>query len=180
MPPPVTYPNPTLGGRTLQQAIHYVRQRYPNVDATDAAIIAQFAELTDIPADLKAKLNALVEALHSNKAGFGSSALKNILNEMEDWGFEYDPSVEPRPDEPPPIGEPPPVVEPPPEGTPVGGGIDQARLDLDAAIAAGQLKMAQKGLGFSLLDYATGVQRDPFSIVPALQYYGAAGGGTMA
>ena len=187
MPPPVTYPNPTLGGRTLQQAIDYVRQRYPNVDATDAAIIAQFAELTDIPADLKAKLNALVEALHGNKAGLGSTGLKNILREMEDWGFEYDPGVETPPPVQPPIDGPGPLPGPqpndpvpPPGGTNVGGGSEQADFLLRAAELAQQMKIAQKGLGFSLLDYATGVQRDPFSIVPALQYYGGAGGGTMA
>lgn len=43
-----------------------------------------------------------------------------------------------------------------------------------------QMELGRRELGAGLLETLLDIQRDPFSIVPALQTYGAAGGGTMA
>jgi len=95
----------------------------------------------------------------------------------------------------------------------VGGGIEQAELELQAlelaqrvalersrqqqaweiarrqglqewglteADLASREMQARRSLGFDMLDYVTETMRDPFSIVPALQMYGAAGGGPLS
>ena len=101
---------------------------------------------------------------------------------------------------PPPSGPLP--AAPPVPGLPgpllVGGGQEQAQQALDAARLAIEARDAQQrniisqrdiqarmelgrlGIGQGLLEHLTSVQRDPFSIVPALQMYGTAGGGTLA
>lgn len=62
----------------------------------------------------------------------------------------------------------------------VGGGQQQAQQGFDALNLAQQMEGSRNQMGMSLLDYITKVQQDPFSIVPALQMYGQAGGGTLA
>ena len=62
----------------------------------------------------------------------------------------------------------------------VGGGMDQATLNLQAQQQAADMENVRHQTGFQLLDYLTGLQQNPFSIVPALQAYGAGGGGPMA
>lgn len=73
-----------------------------------------------------------------------------------------------------------PGVGVPGEGLLVGGGQEQARLALEAAELAQQGELARLAMGQQLLAHLSDIQRDPFSIVPALQAYGAAGGGTLA
>lgn len=62
----------------------------------------------------------------------------------------------------------------------VGGGGEQADYNLQALDLAQRMLATQRQTGLGLLDYVTETQRDPFSIVPALQMYGGAGGGTLA
>lgn len=62
----------------------------------------------------------------------------------------------------------------------VGGGDIQAQQGLQALDIGRQMEAQRQSMGQSLLGYLTDIQRDPFSIVPALQAYGAAGGGTLA
>ena len=73
------------------------------------------------------------------------------------------------------------------EGLLVGGGQQQAQQAMDAARLAIEAKdleqraeLGRLGLGQQLLEHLSGIARDPFSIVPALQAYGVAGGGTLA
>ena len=62
----------------------------------------------------------------------------------------------------------------------VGGGQIQAEQELQAAELAQRMEMARMQLGQGVMGYLTDLQRDPFSIVPALQAYSASGGGTLA
>lgn len=62
----------------------------------------------------------------------------------------------------------------------VGGGQYQQQSALDAFLAAQAAELARRGMGQGLLDFITETQRNPFSIVPALQQYTAAGGGPLA
>mgnify|MGYP001559772967 CR=1 FL=1 len=61
-----------------------------------------------------------------------------------------------------------------------GGGLDWATLNLQSIIAAQQAELARQQMGQGFLEQIMDTQRDPFSIVPALQLYGGAGGGTLA
>ena len=61
-----------------------------------------------------------------------------------------------------------------------GGGIDWARLNLDTTELAQRMELARQQTALGFLENIMETQRDPFSIVPALQLYGAAGGGTLA
>lgn len=69
---------------------------------------------------------------------------------------------------------------PPEEDMNAGGGLDWATLNLQSIIAAQQAELARQQLGSGFLEQIMDTQRDPFSIVPALQLYGGAGGGTLA
>jgi len=62
----------------------------------------------------------------------------------------------------------------------VAGGGQQAEFNLAALDLAQQMETTRQTTGFQLLDYLTQLQKDPFSIVPALQAYTAAGGGSLA
>ena len=62
----------------------------------------------------------------------------------------------------------------------VGGGEAQARLNLDAFEAAQRAEVARQQVATNLLGFLGEVQQNPFSIVPALQSFSAAGGGTNA
>ena len=62
----------------------------------------------------------------------------------------------------------------------VGGGQQQAQQGLEALQLAQQMEMQRQQVGQSLMGYLTDIARDPFSIVPAMQAYGQAGGGTLA
>ena len=61
----------------------------------------------------------------------------------------------------------------------VGGGYDQAQMNLESMRLAQAGELGRRQFGSGLLETLMGVQQDPFSIVPALQAYGAAGGGTL-
>ena len=61
-----------------------------------------------------------------------------------------------------------------------GGGDIQAQQGLQGLDIARLMEQQRQQIGQSLLGYLTDIQRDPFSIVPAMQAYGAAGGGTLA
>lgn len=61
----------------------------------------------------------------------------------------------------------------------VGGGMDEARLKMDQAIAASTAEQGRQGQAQGFLEYLTEIQQNPFSIVPALQAYGASGGGNL-
>lgn len=61
----------------------------------------------------------------------------------------------------------------------VGGGVDQAQLEL-AGFQAEEAAFRDRAQGGStLLDQLVDLQRDPFSLVPALQAFAASGGGTL-
>lgn len=62
----------------------------------------------------------------------------------------------------------------------VGGGQAQTGQFLDAFQAAEAAGLGRSQLGLGFLNQMIDVQRDPFSIVPALQAYGGVGGGTLA
>ena len=62
----------------------------------------------------------------------------------------------------------------------VGGGQIQADQALQAQDLAQRMELSRLGLAQSLMGQLADMQRDPFSIVPALQAYGAAGGGTLS
>ncbi|KKN72528.1 hypothetical protein LCGC14_0410320 [marine sediment metagenome] len=62
----------------------------------------------------------------------------------------------------------------------IAGGFDIAGLNLEAQRLALESELARQEFGRSLLQQVMDVQRDPFSIVPALQGFSAAGGGTLA
>ena len=61
----------------------------------------------------------------------------------------------------------------------VGGGQIQAEQALAALQASQQAELSRQQVGQGLLGYLTDIQRDPFSIVPAMRAYGATGGGTL-
>jgi len=91
------------------------------------------------------------------------------------------PSTSPGGGGPIPIGQTPPTP-PADDGDTVnaGGGLDQARLELDALDLAFRTLFGQAGIGQGLLGQLTGLQQNSFSVVPALQAYAAAGGGPNA
>lgn len=60
-----------------------------------------------------------------------------------------------------------------------GGGQIQAEQGFREAELATMMEEQRLGAGRQLMEYLTRIQQDPFSIVPALQAYGAAGGGTL-
>ncbi len=62
----------------------------------------------------------------------------------------------------------------------VGGGADEAERLLNVFRAVELARAARKSTGLGLLGTLIETQRDPFSIVPALQAYSAAGGGVQA
>lgn len=62
----------------------------------------------------------------------------------------------------------------------VGGGQIQAEQQLASDRLANEMQMGQMQIGQGLMGYLTDLQRDPFSIVPAMQAYSASGGGTLA
>lgn len=62
----------------------------------------------------------------------------------------------------------------------VGGGIDQAYLDLEIAKFAQAAELARQQMSMGLLEYVTKTMADPFSIVPAMQLYGSMGGTPLA
>jgi hypothetical protein len=66
----------------------------------------------------------------------------------------------------------------------IAGGFNLAQLDLDAQRLALQSELSRQEFGRSLLQQLLDVQRDPFSIVPALTAFGAGGqaggGGVLA
>lgn len=62
----------------------------------------------------------------------------------------------------------------------VGGGWADAERLLATLQATEAARAARKSVGLGLLGTMLETQRDPFSIVPALQMYGAAGGGVQA
>lgn len=70
------------------------------------------------------------------------------------------------------------------QGGPVGPAgpspIDFANLELRTQELAQQAEFGRAGTAGNLLNTILGIQRDPFSIVPALSLFGAAGGGTRA
>lgn len=61
----------------------------------------------------------------------------------------------------------------------VGGGVDQAQLELNTFRETEAARSARAGGGLDLLKQVTDLQRDPFSLVPALQAQAAAGGGPL-
>ncbi|KKN82243.1 hypothetical protein LCGC14_0310560 [marine sediment metagenome] len=62
----------------------------------------------------------------------------------------------------------------------VGGGSADADRLLDIFQATELARGGRKSVGLGLLGQLFGVQQDPFSIVPALQAFNAAGGGVQA
>lgn len=62
----------------------------------------------------------------------------------------------------------------------VGGGLDQANMNLQAAQLAQAGELGRRQFGSNLLNQLFSLQQNPFSIVPALQAYGASGGGVLA
>jgi len=62
----------------------------------------------------------------------------------------------------------------------VGGGLDQAQMNLGSAQLAQAGELGRRQLGMDFLSKLLSIQQDPFSIVPALQAYGASGGGVLA
>lgn len=67
------------------------------------------------------------------------------------------------------------------QGGPAGPSpIDFANLELRTQELAQQAEFGRAGTAGSLLETILGTQRDPFSVVPALSLFGAAGGGTRA
>ena len=62
----------------------------------------------------------------------------------------------------------------------VAGGSDIASMALQAYQLAQAMELGRRGIGQNLLDKLFELQQNPFSIVPALQSYGAAGGGPLA
>ncbi len=67
------------------------------------------------------------------------------------------------------------------QGGPAGpSAIDFANLDLRTQELAQQAEFGRAGATGDLLNTILGIQRDPFSVVPALSLFGAAGGGTQA
>lgn len=62
----------------------------------------------------------------------------------------------------------------------VGGGSEQAGFNFDATQLAQQAELARKQTALGFLEYLQETQRDPFSIVTALQQYNTFGGGTLA
>ena len=72
-------------------------------------------------------------------------------------------------------------LAPPKPGGPGGASpIDFANLDLRTQELAQQAEFGRAGVTGDLLNTILATQRDPFSIVPALSLFGAAGGGTRA
>ncbi len=69
---------------------------------------------------------------------------------------------------------------PPDTGINVGGGINEALIGLSEEELAFKIEGFRQGFGADLLQQLVGMQNNPFSLVPALQAYGAAGGGTLA
>lgn len=61
----------------------------------------------------------------------------------------------------------------------IGTGTQQAEQQMTALKDAQQAELSRMQMGQGLLSTLIDVQRDPFSIVPALQAYQGAGGGTL-
>ena len=62
----------------------------------------------------------------------------------------------------------------------LGGGADEWMRRLEEIRLAQSMNLARRQMGMGLLGSLFDIQRDPFSIVPALQAYKAGGGGTLA
>ena len=62
----------------------------------------------------------------------------------------------------------------------VGGGLNQAQMNLGTAQLAQAGELARRQFGMDFVSKLLALQQDPFSIVPALQAYGASGGGVLA
>lgn len=62
----------------------------------------------------------------------------------------------------------------------IGGGFAEAERLSDLFTRTEEARAARKTAGLDLLTQLLDIQQNPFSIVPALQAFGAAGGGTLA